>query len=231
MKIIKTLLFRIYSSTFLNIVDKADSVKKIVFLGLTLFLWSGLASNLQAQISYNSTKYCSTDPPTVFTTVATYYTGVYNSPGTGNCGFPSGTYDPNMFAAIDGNTSNDYQNGQACGACVAAHDSANGNSVTLMIIDNCATCSNAHQLDPFADSLHLPGRYHGRGPSQHYLELCPLPLEPDDGGLDREYHVPMEIGMQRFLRSNPIFRQLISYHKRQLQHGQRRPLHFLAVGR
>src|ERR1039458_2624377 len=104
------------------------------------FLLLGLVpfSTLHAQINYPTTKYCQNDPPTTFSSVGTWYTGLNSSPGTGNCGFPAGYYDPNMYAAIDGHTSNDYQNGLVCGACVAAH--YNANSVTVMIVDNCGTC-------------------------------------------------------------------------------------------
>jgi expansin (peptidoglycan-binding protein) len=91
-------------------------------------------------IVFNSVKYCSSDPPTVFTTIATTYT----LSGAGNCGFPMGSSDPNDFAAIN---STDYQNGLACGACAALQDASSGGAVTVMVVDNCPTCNTAHQLD------------------------------------------------------------------------------------
>ncbi len=77
-----------------------------------------------------------------YNTIATTYGPL--SPGTGNCGFPGGSYDPNLYAAIH---YSDYANGLACGACAAVQDAASGGSVTVMVVDNCPSCSTAHQLD------------------------------------------------------------------------------------
>ncbi len=83
---------------------------------------------------------CSSSPVS-YSTIATTYGPL--SPGTGNCGFPGGTYDPNNYCAI---ISADYQNGMACGACIDAQASTGG-SVTLMVVDSCPSCSTANQLD------------------------------------------------------------------------------------
>src|SRR5580658_9851163 len=128
MKIIKTLSLGINVTGFISFAKTRPLLKKLTFFVFFLSLVS--FSNLKAQPAVTNSTYCPTGGgPTTYTTVATYYTGVYNSPGTGNCGFPAGSYDPNLFAAIDGNTSNDYANGEACGACVAARDTASGTSV------------------------------------------------------------------------------------------------------
>jgi hypothetical protein len=79
--------------------------------------------------------------------VASTYNHLQGVISQGNCNFPDSAVDPNFYAAIDGNTSNDYQHGMACGACAALHDTGNGNSVTVMIVDDCTTCSWAHQID------------------------------------------------------------------------------------
>ena len=81
--------------------------------------------------------------PTTYNSTMTTYT----LSGIGACGYPSGTFDPNYYGAIAGTSGygGDYQQGEICGACVAAH--YNSNSVTVMIIDNCGTCTNTNQLD------------------------------------------------------------------------------------
>jgi outer membrane protein assembly factor BamB/expansin (peptidoglycan-binding protein) len=93
-------------------------------------------------VVFTTVKYCPSDPPTTYTTIATTYGPL--APGTGNCGFPGGSYDPNYYAAIN---SSDYENGLACGACIAAQNVTNGGSVTVMVVDSCPSCSTAHQLD------------------------------------------------------------------------------------
>ena len=162
---------------------------KLAFL--TIFFCSVFSySNLHSQPAVTNSLYCPTGSgPTTYTTVGTYYTGVYDSPGTGNCGFPTGTYDPNLFAAIDGNTSNDYANGEACGACVAARDAAAGTAVTVMIIDNCATCGTAHQLDfsPAAFTDLAGSTAPGLINITWNFVPCPLSLMTGDSSGDIEY--------------------------------------------
>ncbi len=110
-----------------------------------IFITSLIIGILPVTYSYaqvlGSAVICSSSP-TTYTSIATTYGPL--SPGTGNCGFPSGTYDPNYYAAI---ISADYQNGMACGACIDALDITTGGSVTVMVVDNCPSCSTANQLD------------------------------------------------------------------------------------
>ncbi len=144
----------------------------------------------QAQINYNTTKYCPTDPPSTFASIATTYGPL--SPGTGNCGFPSGSYDPNLYAAINSNAGgggNDYQNGLVCGACAAAHDAASGDSVTVMIIDSCPSCTTANQLDlgPTAWSDLTNGAPPGIASITWNFVPCPLSLMTGDPTGNIEY--------------------------------------------
>ena len=134
----------------------------MIFAGfLSMFFFGTLGgSSLYAQVILTS-NYCPQDPGgvTTYSTVGTFYQNLVDYPGTGNCGYAVGDYDPNLYCAIDGYSTDDYQAGLACGACVAVHDSGNGKSVTLMIVDQCGNCSNPNQIDmsPSAFALMEPG--------------------------------------------------------------------------
>src|ERR1039458_9847071 len=136
MKNIKTILEKCFLVSFRSVYLQTSLKKFLSFFILVSFSLFLISTTLHAQIIFGNTNYCPTDPPTTFTTIATTYGPL--APGTGNCAFPSGSYDPNYYAAI---ISSDYQNGLACGACAAAHDAASGLSVTVMIVDNCPSCS------------------------------------------------------------------------------------------
>jgi expansin (peptidoglycan-binding protein) len=134
----------------------------VVFAWLFTGIFLGLlgVSQLQAQV-ITSSNYCPQDPggPTTYTTVGTFYQNLVEWPGTGNCGYAVGDYDPTYYCAIDGHTKDDYQAGLACGACVAVHDTGNGKSVTMMVVDQCGTCINPDQIDmsPSAFAVMEPG--------------------------------------------------------------------------
>ena len=176
--------------TFKNDFRKMNFIKPVLRFFVSFSFLFFLAVFAQAQINYNTTKYCPSDPPTTFTTVATTYGPL--SPGTGNCGFPSGSYDPNLYAAINSNTGgggDDYQNGIACGACAAAHDASSGKSVTVMIVDSCPSCSTADQLDlgPTAWSDLTNGASPGIANITWNFVPCPLSLMTGDPTGNIEY--------------------------------------------
>ncbi len=135
-------------------------IVRVTRLLTAIFLVLGEASFLHAQV-VTSSNYCPQDPggPTTYSTVGTFYQNLVEYPGTGNCGYAVGDYDPNLYCAIDGHTRNDYQNGLACGACVAVHDTGNGKSVTMTVVDQCGTCINPDQIDmsPSAFAIIEPG--------------------------------------------------------------------------
>ncbi len=79
------------------------------------------------------------------------------------CGYPVGTYDSNYFAAIDsasfGDTGASGGNGAGgggypCGACAALYNSANGNAVTVTIVDECPQ-GGVNQNNCWPGSYHL----------------------------------------------------------------------------
>ena len=105
----------------------------------------GLPGLVPAQINYSNTKFCPTDPPSIFTSIATEYGPL--SPGTGACGFKAGMYDPTYYAAIASSPTDDYQGGVACGACAAVSDLTDNSAITVMIVDKCPSCSTANQID------------------------------------------------------------------------------------
>src|SRR5581483_7684704 len=85
-------------------------------------------------------QWCPSDP------VITYGTNqptFYSLPsGPTACGYPTNTYDPNHFAAIDGDSFGDTaasggtgggKGGFPCGACVALNNGSN--ATTVMIVD------------------------------------------------------------------------------------------------
>jgi hypothetical protein len=119
---------------------------------------------------------------TTYTTIAISYN---LSPGNGNCGFPTGSYDPNDYAAIN---STDYANGSMCGACLAVYD-AGASSVTVMVVDNCPTCGTAHELDlgPSAWSTLTNGAPTGTANVTWNVVPCPLSLMTGDSSGDIEY--------------------------------------------
>ena len=97
--------------------------------------------------------YCPSDPPTQYSGIGTWYSSMNEQPGTGNCAFPVGAYDPNMYAALNWS---DYYYGGACGACIAAQ--SGGNSVTVMVVDQCPSPCNVHHRF-FPTSLRSISRY------------------------------------------------------------------------
>ncbi len=129
-------------------------------------------------------KYCPADPPTTYTTIATTYGPL--APGTGNCGFPGGTYDPNNYAAL---ISTDYQNGLACGACAALQDASSGGAVTVMVVDSCPSCNTAHQLDlgPSAWNTLTNNAMPGVANITWNFMPCPLSLLSNDPSGNIEY--------------------------------------------
>jgi expansin (peptidoglycan-binding protein) len=61
----------------------------------------------------------------------------------GHCSYLPGTY-PYDYGAIASAT---YANSEACGSCVRVTNPSNGNSVDIMIVDECPTCSSANHID------------------------------------------------------------------------------------
>ena len=87
----------------------------------------------------------------------------FTQPSLTACGYPAGTYDPNYFAAIDSDSFGDTtasggngagKGGYPCGACAALYNSANGNSVTVMITDECPQ-GGVNQNNCWPGSYHL----------------------------------------------------------------------------
>ncbi len=111
-------------------------IKHCFLLTSLMFFVMARVSPLFAQaINYTTTKYCPTDPPTVFTMNApTYYSPV---PNLGACGYQTATFDNTHYAAM---ATQDYQNGAICGACAVANNGSM--STTVMFVDECPASSN-----------------------------------------------------------------------------------------
>ncbi|HEY5039121.1 MAG TPA: expansin-like protein, partial [bacterium] len=154
---------------------------------LTLLTFTLSVSALQAQINYSTANYCSATY--TYTTNAT----AYAPSGAGNCGYPAGTYNPNLSAAINSNAGNggdDYQNGLVCGACAAVFDTATSAAITVTIVDSCPSCANgANQLDlTQATWTALTGNTaYGVLPIQWKFVPCPLSLMPGDASGNISY--------------------------------------------
>jgi hypothetical protein len=113
---------------------------KTIFRRIPLWVFLFVfAASAPAQV-LKTASYCPTY--TVYTGIATWYSGLNEIPGTGNCGFPVGQYDPNLYVAVN---SYDYEHGAVCGSCIAAHYGAK--SVTVMAVDQCPGSCALHQLD------------------------------------------------------------------------------------
>lgn len=151
-----------------------------------VFVFSALLfpNLVQAQVLGSANLCNSGSGPTTYDATTTTYT----LSGTGACGYQAGTFDPNYYAAIDGTSGygGDYQDAEICGACVAAHYGSN--AVTVMIIDNCSTCTNSNQLDlgpvPFQA---LTGNTTGNYPVTWNFVPCPLSLMTGDSSGKIEY--------------------------------------------
>ncbi|HJT23549.1 MAG TPA: expansin-like protein, partial [bacterium] len=87
----------------------------------------------------------------------------FTAPSLTACGYPTGTYDPNYFAAIDGDSFGDTAasggnggglGGYPCGACAALYNSNGSHSVTVMIVDECPQ-GGSNQNNCWVGSYHL----------------------------------------------------------------------------
>ena len=142
------------------------------FLGLLLSLFFLFAPSVSFAQVISSSKYCPTDPPTQFTDTVTTYSGVQGNVSAGNCNFPNADVDPNNYVAL---APADYQNGLACGACLAVQDGAK--AVTVMVTDQCASGCSGHHIDlgptPFQA---LTGATTGAPTLTWNFTQCPLSL-------------------------------------------------------
>ena len=169
-----------FKTCLINLRSFDLSKLRIVFL----LLMTSSTSPLMAQV-LGSANLCPTGGgPTTYSAHATTYT----LGGTGACGYPSGSFDPNYYAAIAGTSSygGDYQSGEICGACAAAYYGSN--AVTVMIIDNCSTCADSNQLDlgPVAFNA-LTGNTTGDYAINWNFVPCPLSLMTGDSSGDISY--------------------------------------------
>lgn len=109
----------------------------------------------------STAQYCPTDSPITFeeNQPTEYALPTYETA----CGYPTNTYDPNYYAAIDGDSFGDTAaaggngggvGGFPCGACAALYNSSNGRSVTVVIIDECPQ-GGANQNNCWVGSYHL----------------------------------------------------------------------------
>ncbi len=148
---------------------KTDPRDRSRVIGLIAAAWLACTPVLEAQ-TIGSSKYCPGDPPTTFSGRATWYESL--SPGTGNCGYVAGNYPPQYYVALNWS---DYENGAACGACIAAHYGAN--SVTVMVVDQCPSPCLVHQLDlsPEAFAVLAATSLGQIDVTWNYIE-CPLSL-------------------------------------------------------
>ena len=170
----------------LNSISLQSFTLKLRHASLLFFFLLGVGP-LFAQINYNSASYCSTTY--TYTTNATAYAPT----GAVNCGYPAGSYNSNLSAAINSNTGNggdDYQGGLVCGACAAVYDESNANAITVMIVDSCPSCSNgANQLDLTQGTWQaLTGNTnYGILPIEWKFVPCPLSLMTGDSSGNISY--------------------------------------------
>src|SRR5258708_39708955 len=107
----------------------------IVF-SLAFFVFSIVPSSVLAQaINFPTTKYCPSDPPSVFTMNAPT---AFALTGYIHCSLPDSRFDTTHYAAL---ATQDYETGLACGACAVLNNG--GNATTDVLVDEWPASSNA----------------------------------------------------------------------------------------
>src|SRR5258708_3563289 len=154
-------------------------------------------------INFPTTKYCPSDPPSVFTMNAPT---AFALTGYIHCSLPDSRFDTTHYAAL---ATQDYETGLACGACAVLNNG--GNATTVVIVDECPASSNApcdptrsganagNHLDlsaqAYGELLGQPGcmTYNGTNVQNnscntppgsvtwHFIQ-CPLSLMPNSSG-------------------------------------------------
>jgi expansin (peptidoglycan-binding protein) len=158
-----------------------------------LTIFSVSVSTLHAQVVWSSAGYCQSGA-TTYTGEATWY----SNSGTVNCSYPPSAYLSTHFAAID---TRSYLGAAACGACAVVM--YNSKATTVMIVDNCPTCTSPYHIDLSQTAMNEIGA--NAQQVQWRLIQCPANLLVSGSNINYTWKSGSTSGWAQIMFTNMLF--------------------------